>query len=284
VAARVPLPRTFWFLFAGQIINRVGSFVVPLYAIYLTGERGLSPTTAGWVIACYGAGSLLSGPLGGALADALGRRPTMLIGFCWGAGAMLLVPLVDGTLPLAAATFHLGLASDTYRPAVQAAVADLCGPTERPRAFGLLYWAVNLGFAIATAVGGALAHAGFGRLFVADAATTLCFAGLIALFVPETRPAAAAREVEALHDEGGLGEVVRDRVLIAFLLTQCLVGVQFLQSQGALPVALGARGITRRAMAPSSRSTGSSSSCCSRSRSDGCRASAAPVRSRSVRS
>jgi MFS family permease len=33
-------------------------------------------------------------------------------------------------------------------------------------------------------------------------------------------------------------------VLIAFLLTQCLVGVLFLQSHGSLPVALGARGIS----------------------------------------
>jgi len=242
VIDRTPLPRTFWFLFAGALINRIGSFVVPLFAIYLTTERGLTPTVTGWVIASYGLGSLLSGPLGGMLADAIGRRPTMLFGFCWGAGAMLVVPLVDGTLPLAAATFHLGLATDLYRPAIQAAVADVCDPQQRTRAYGLLYWAVNLGFAVAAAIGGTLAHAGFSRLFIADAATTLCFAVLIALFVPETRPKVTA-DAAAKADDGGFREVARDHVLVAFLLVQCLVGVLFLQSHGALPVALAARGI-----------------------------------------
>jgi MFS family permease len=237
------LPRTFWFLFAGALINRTGSFVVPLFAIYLTGERGLSPTAAGWVIAAYGLGSLCSGPLGGTLADRIGRRPTLLFGFTWGAGAMLLVPLAGDGWSLIAATFHLGLATDLYRPAIHAAVADLCGPAQRPRAYGLLYWAVNLGFAIAAAIGGAAAHTGFARLFVADAATTLCFAAIIFAFVPETR-AASERDAAARGDDGGYGEVVADGLLVTFLAVQVLVGLQFLQAHGALPIALGARGIT----------------------------------------
>jgi len=242
VSAEDPLPRTFWFLFAGALVNRIGSFVIPLFSIFLTGERALPPTTAGWVIAMYGLGSLMSGPTGGTLADRYGRRPTMLLGFCWGAVAMLLVPHAQTPRMLALASFHLGLAGDLYRPAVQAAVADLCPPAQRARAYGLLYWAVNLGFAVAAALGGMLAHLGFSRLFMVDAATTLCFAIVIALFVPETRPKVAAPSASATQ-MGGYGEALRDGVLLRFLLTQCLVGVLFLQAYGPLPVALAQRGI-----------------------------------------
>jgi len=41
----------------------LGGFVMPLLALYLTGERGLSVEQAGLVVSLYGAGALLSGPL-----------------------------------------------------------------------------------------------------------------------------------------------------------------------------------------------------------------------------
>ena len=43
------LPRTYWILWTGALINRLGGFVMPLLALYLTGERGLSVEQAGLV-------------------------------------------------------------------------------------------------------------------------------------------------------------------------------------------------------------------------------------------
>ena len=235
------LPRTFWFLFAGALVNRIGSFVMPLFALYLTGERGYSPSAAGVICSLYGLGSLVSGTIGGQLADRIGRRPTMLLGFVWGGFAMLIVPFADSHVAIGAAALHLGLAGDLYRPAIQAAVSDICTPVQRPRAYGLLYWAVNLGFAGATAMGGLLARRGFGMLFVIDAATTFAFAIVVALFIPETRPQTAPRTDDAAPS---MWAPFADRVLVRFISTQCLVGFIFLQSQVALPVALAQRGIT----------------------------------------
>jgi ABC-type dipeptide/oligopeptide/nickel transport system permease subunit len=73
------LPRTYWILWTGALINRLGGFVMPLLALYLTGERGLSVEQAGLVVSLYGAGALLSGPVGGALADRWGRRSTLVL-------------------------------------------------------------------------------------------------------------------------------------------------------------------------------------------------------------
>ena len=237
---RSPLPRVFWFLFAGALVNRVGGFVVPLFALYLTRERGYTPTQAGFMCSLYGLGSLLSGPLGGQLADRVGRRPTLILGFCWGAIAMLVVPWVKGPISLAAATLQLGLAGDLYRPAIQAAVADVCPPAQRLRAYGLLYWAVNLGWAVAIATGATLSRYGFARLFQIDAATTLTFAVIVALFVPETRPAMVALTGARA---GRFRDALTDSVLVRFVLVQCLVGLVFVQPQVALPVALARQGI-----------------------------------------
>ena len=231
------LPRLFWVMFAGTFVNRVGSFVIPLFAIYLTQQRGYSPTRAGFVCSLWGFGSLCSGLLGGQLADRIGRRRTLLLGFSWGALAMRIVPLATSPLALALAAFHLGLAGDLYRPAFQAQVADVCTPAQRPRAYGLLYWAVNLGFAVATALGGLLARHGFERLFVADAATTALFGLVVFFVVPETAPprteAARAR----------MSDVLSDGLLLRLVLAQGLLGLVFQQAQVSLPIALRARGI-----------------------------------------
>ena len=67
-------------------------------------------------------------------------------------------------------------------------VADLVPPADRPRAYGLLFWAINLGFSIAMVVGGVLAQRGFIWLFWADALTCVGFGLLVLRAVPETRP------------------------------------------------------------------------------------------------
>jgi len=67
-------------------------------------------------------------------------------------------------------------------------VADLVPPRERPRAYGLIFWAVNLGFSIAMVLGGVLAQRGFIWLFWADALTCLAFALIVLRAIPETRP------------------------------------------------------------------------------------------------
>lgn len=59
------LPRTFWVLCAGMLVNRAGSFVIPFLSVYLTQARGYPIATAGVVAAVYGAGAMLASILGG---------------------------------------------------------------------------------------------------------------------------------------------------------------------------------------------------------------------------
>src|SRR4029453_8830315 len=52
------LPRAFWVLFAGTLVNRVGGFVLVFLAIYLTEVRGLTLTQAGAMLSIYGLGAI----------------------------------------------------------------------------------------------------------------------------------------------------------------------------------------------------------------------------------
>jgi MFS family permease len=232
------MPRPFWVLFAGTFLNRVGSFVQPFLALYLAGPRGLDAATVGTVVACFGLGSFVSQPLGGYLADRVGRRATLVLSMVGSAAGFLLFASARGLVLIAIAAVLTGLMVDGYRPAVSAIVADLVTPERRPRAFALLYWAINLGVAVAGVAGGYLAGRSYWLLFVLDAATCLVFAVLIARLVPETR----VRQPRSGGPGYGYGPVLRDGVLLGLIASIFLGSLVYMQSLVTLPLAVRADG------------------------------------------
>ncbi|MGI8334124.1 MFS transporter [Actinomadura scrupuli] len=232
------LPRPFWVLWTGSLINRLGTMVEPFMAFYLVGVRGLSVPATGAVMAMFGAGSVFSQVIGGALADRIGRRPTLTLGTLASAAAMVALGYVSSLPALIAVVFALGLTVDMYRPAAQALVADLVPAADRTRAYGLLFWAVNLGFAAAMVAGGTLAGAGFHWLFWIDALTFVVFGLLVWRAVPETR---AARPPGG--DPGGFGDVLRDRVMVAFAALALVYHFVYLQAFTTLPLAIKVDGL-----------------------------------------
>jgi len=198
------LPRAYWTLWCGMLLNRLGGAVFLLLGLYLTRERRLSPELAGLVISLYAAGGLLAGPVGGALADRLGRRATLLGGTAASGAFMLALGGARSTGIIVVLAPLLGFFTDLCRPPLQAAVADLVPPADRARAYGLLYWAMNLGFAVASALGGALAVDHFGALFVIDALSTFAYTVIVFLGVPETRPVAFVAATAGIDGSGGV--------------------------------------------------------------------------------
>lgn len=232
------LPKPFAFLWWGTFINRLGGFVVPFLAIYLTQARGCSIAQVGFIASLYGAGSVLAGPVGGMLADRVGRRATMIAALCIGAGAVLALALASNLLMVCACVFCLAFFGSMYSPAVSAMVADLVASTDRQRAYALLYWAINLGFSAAMAVAGLLMTRGYLVLFVADAATTLLFAFVIFLYVPETKPA------EAQGARSAFAAPFADGRFLAFFLLMLGIALVYNQAQCTLPVDMQGHGIS----------------------------------------
>jgi MFS family permease len=240
------LPATFWWLFAGMLVNALATYVFPFLALYLT-SRGLSVARAGLVVSLFGGGSLVSGPVAGAFADRVGRRPTILASLVLSSALTAVVALAEAPLAVAAAALALGLVSNAFRPAAQATLADLVAPERRGHAFGLLYWANNFGGAVSLVLGGALAAHGFRELFLADAGTTLLFAAVVWGRVPETRPLARApspRASGAGAAAAGYRAVLADRAFVGFAVLNLLFLLPFLQFMVALPVDMARHGLT----------------------------------------
>jgi len=236
------LPPTYWLLWTGTLVNRLGGFVIPFLTLYLTTQRKIPVSQAAIMVSFYGAGSFIAQLTGGELTDRLGRRPVMLTSFLVTPVAMVLLGLSQAVPLIAILTFTVGFFTDLYRPAVGAAIADLVPSESRTRAYGYNYWAINLGAAVAPVIAGLLAKYTYLALFIGDALTTLAF-GLIVFFgIRETRPVKAQNAQGATVRER-LTRLKREPILLLFSLLALFFGIVYMQGFVTLPVDMGSFGL-----------------------------------------
>ena len=57
---RSELPSSFWYLWLGTIVNRVGGFAAPFFMLYLTSRLGMAVASAALLVSLLGAGSFLA--------------------------------------------------------------------------------------------------------------------------------------------------------------------------------------------------------------------------------
>jgi MFS family permease len=236
------LPPTYWLIWTGTLVNRLGGFVAPFLMLYLTQQRGIPISQAAFIVSLFGAGSFISQLTGGELTDRLGRRPVMLMSFFITPIFIFLLGLARDLTLISIAIFIAGFFTDLYRPAVGAAIADLVPPESRTRAYGYNYWAINLGAAVAPALAGLLAGSNYLFLFVADALTTLLF-GLIVFFgIRETRPVEIHHAAHAPVAER-IQQLKREPILLLFSLLALFFGIIYTQGHVSLPLDMQANGL-----------------------------------------
>ncbi len=237
------MPPTFWYLWLGTVVNRLGGFVIPFLTLYLTSQRGLSVSTAGLIVSLYGAGSFAAQLLGGELTDRLGRRPILLASLLITPLLTLALGLSRGPSMIAALILGLGLCTDLYRPAVNAAVTDLVPASKRTAAFGYMYWAINLGAALAPIVAGLMAAVNYLLLFIGDALTTSANGLIIMWRVPETQPAEASHAAR-VSVSIRFRQLRREPILLAFAGLTLLGAMVYVQGIVTLPLDMRQHGLS----------------------------------------
>jgi predicted MFS family arabinose efflux permease len=87
-------PRDLWVLFITTLINRAGNMVLPFLVLYLTRELHFSVTQAGFMIALYGVGAMITAPLSGMLCDRYGADRILKISLFLSGIVMVTFPFV----------------------------------------------------------------------------------------------------------------------------------------------------------------------------------------------
>ena len=221
------LSRATWLLSIVMLINRSGTMVVPFMSLYLTSPKmGYSIGQAGFVFGMFGAGAFIGAWLGGKLTDKIGFYPVQLITLL-GGGLMFILLGQMKTYPLICTfTFILSFVNEAFRPANSTAIAFYSKEENRTRSYSLNRLAINLGWAIGSAIGGILAKYSYEWLFWVDGFTNIVAAGIMWLclkpvgYKPPRREKAMAAPSES---------VFRDTTYLWFILCVMLFACCFFQ-------------------------------------------------------
>ncbi|MEO8068276.1 MAG: MFS transporter [Flavobacteriales bacterium] len=225
--------REVWLLALVTFVNRAGTMVVPFLSLYLTKDMGLTLEQVGWIMSCFGAGSVLGSWLGGKLTDKLGFYDIMIGALLSSSVAFLVLQTAHSFVPFCVGVFVLMVLSDAFRPAMFVALRSYARPEDRTRAVSLIRLAINLGFSMGPAIGGLIITGwGYGGLFWVDGLT--CFAAAALMWSGLPRKQAMKDGVAARSS--ATGSPYRDKPYIFFLLTTVLISIPFLQYFSTIPL------------------------------------------------
>jgi MFS family permease len=235
-------PPVFWALIAAALLNRVGTFVMPFLSFHLTRDHGFTPSQVGLVVSAFGVGLVTSGPIGGLLSDKIGYHRALPVTLLGGALAMVQLGFAQ-TLPhLELSAAVLGFFGEMYRPAMQSAIADIVDEADRAEAYGILYWAINVGFSVAALTGGLLSAYGFSLLIALDAATTCGFAAIAFFAIRAPRRVSTAEE----RRSASLLEPLRNAPYMVLVAFGFLITAVFIQHGTSLPLDMQRHGLTAK--------------------------------------
>lgn len=206
--------------------------VVPFMTLYLT-STGYSVAEAGFVFGLFGAGAFAGAWLGGKLTDKIGFYPVQLFTLTMG-GILFFVLGQMNTYPLICMfTFLLSFVNEAFRPANSTAIAFYSKEENRTRSYALNRLAINLGWAVGSAVGGILADINYELLFWVDGFTNISAAAALWLFLKPVshKPAAATTPGKTVHLSA-----MADKKYISFVLITMLFACCFFQLFNNLPV------------------------------------------------
>lgn len=230
------LSKDIWLLAFVTFINRSGTMVVPFLTVYLTTQLHFSLPQAGWVMLCFGVGSVLGTLLGGKLTDKIGYYKVQFWSLVLSGIMFILLLTVQSFVQVCVAVFVLGVVADAFRPANHASIAIYSKPENRTRSYSLVRLAINLGFSIGPAAGGLIAaSAGYTWLFWVDGITCIVASMLFLIFLkqkyeeraPETEDSGSAATVKSPY---------KDRTFLLFGLLTMMSAMVFMQLFSTIPV------------------------------------------------
>jgi len=195
--------------------------VLPALVGEFTGSQADQAFWYGVMTFAFGLANFFASPILGALSDAHGRRPVLLLGFC-GMAVSFLATVVATALWMLVAVRVVSGAMQANMSVGNAYVADITPPEGRAKRFGMLGAMFGLGFILGPVVGGLLGAIDLRLPFLA--AGSLAMINLLyGYFVlPESLPAErrrafhwkAANPVSSLR---GLAQLKGARPLVAVI-------------------------------------------------------------------
>ncbi|MBB4894228.1 MFS family permease [Streptomyces olivoverticillatus] len=240
------LPKAFWLLWFGQAFNRIGTLAPAFLVLYLEQDHLVDSRTTPLIVGLFGAGVVTSGLIGGALADAIGPRRTIIAAQPVAAATALLYLATTNMAALCLLALATGFLSAVDRPAGAGMISKIVPQEDFSRAYSLYLVGFNVGMSLGPVLSGLLLSFYPPALFIVWAACSGIYAALVcALPADAVRPAAERREGGSVLRSAarGITEPFRVPVLVVFLALTFLMACVYLQVNSTLPLGMREEGL-----------------------------------------
>lgn len=171
--------------------------VLPFIVMQYVADVRQQPVVIGALGAVFALCAFLSGPVMGALSDAYGRRPVLILSLLGSAVGYVMFGIGGSLLMLFAGRIIDGLTAGGMS-AMFGFIADTTRPEERGKVFGQVGAVVGAGFIIGPALGGLLSHLSLSAPMYAAAAVCLLNMAWGYFVLPESR-ARQAKHFDLAH-------------------------------------------------------------------------------------
>ncbi len=221
-----------WWLALVTFINRAGTMIIPFLSLYLTDNLEFSISQIGWIMSCFGIGSVAGTWIGGKLTDKIGFYKVM-VGSLFLTGLLFIGMQYLKTFE----TFCIGIilimsVADTFRPAMFVAMNAYSKPENKTRSVTLIRLAINLGFSAGPAVGGLIiANLDYAGLFWTDGIT--CIIATFVLFKVLNPKKAIIQDDLKVENSSS---VYSNKPFMILFFAMLVFGVVFFQYFSAMPL------------------------------------------------
>ena len=230
------LSKEVWWLALITFINRAGTMVIPFLTLYLTKDMHLSLSEVGWIMTCFGLGSLLGSWLGGKLTDKIGFYKVIFFSLLITGFSFIALQFVHTFLGFAVGIFLTMTFADAFRPAIYVSLKAYSTPENQTRSLTLIRLAINLGFSFGPFFGGLIIAAiSYSGLFWVDSITCIA-AVLVMRIVLKEKKIQVDELIEDIETEKNVISVYRDKPFWLFLLIIFIMGFVFMQLFSTMPL------------------------------------------------
>ncbi|SRX76135.1 Inner membrane transport protein YajR [Aequorivita antarctica] len=209
--------------------------VIPFLSLYLINVEGFTLPQVGWIMSCFGLGSLVGTFIGGKLTDSIGFYKVILASLFLGGVGFILLQFIDSFYGFCIGIFVLTMMADAGRPAIFVAADTYSRPGNTTRSITLIRLAINLGFSIGPLIGGLIiAHINYTSLFWIDGLT--CMLASLSVFIllkPKKQRETTTEKIVAVKE--GVPPYV-NKLFILFFIIMVANSLAFVQYFSVMPV------------------------------------------------
>jgi predicted MFS family arabinose efflux permease len=228
------LSRSTWWLSLVMLVNRSGTMVVPFMTMYMTQHLGVGIGKAGFVMSLFGAGAIIGALIGGKVVDKVGHYKVQLFTLLGGGAMFIVLGQMKSYAAICVVTFVLSMVNEAFRPANAVAIANYSKSENRTRSYSLNRLAINLGWALGSALGGIIATYNYSMLFWVDGITNMVAAFLLYLIFSGNKNQPI--EVKKVAQSLSMNSAYKDKTYLLFIGITVLFAICFFQLFTIMPV------------------------------------------------